>query len=280
MSFGLLDDNFHDNPKVLGLTHEELRLYVCSWSYNNRHRCAGRIPAAVAQALCRAHGVKPKAIAGLVKKRCWHEREDGYSIHDAQDWDYRRRSEAGRKAARARWGTDATADTSAMRSHPTTHAAPHAPSHSDRNASRVESPTPVPVTDTSGAVVTGTPVPTVLPGATHSGPHGPAAVQAAAEAGGWVGLFVRLSRDIAGTEPSGQLKARVGRECKRLEATVAEDVLSAAVERLVELNRQPNALEAIAGDIARERRGVRPGSRPAVVNPVDARIFGLARGTA
>lgn len=120
MAYAPIDDELNDNEKILGLSHEEFRLWVAglAWLYGKRKPGDYLIPRSVVTGLAASHGVKVKAISGLVKKLAWHETERGYEVHDADHHDYReKRSRAGKLAAEVRWS-----HTNAL------------PTHSDRNA--------------------------------------------------------------------------------------------------------------------------------------------------
>lgn len=82
MPWARLDDDFHDNGKILSLSHQAFRLYVCAITYSRRHRTEGGLTAAQVGALCRQQRIKPTAIAELVAATAWHVAPPGYRIHD------------------------------------------------------------------------------------------------------------------------------------------------------------------------------------------------------
>lgn len=82
MPWARLDDDFHDNGKILSLSHQAFRLYVCAITYSRRHRTEGVLTGAQVGALCRQQRVTVSGIADLLEAKAWH-REDGlYRIHD------------------------------------------------------------------------------------------------------------------------------------------------------------------------------------------------------
>jgi hypothetical protein len=83
-----LDDDFHDNAKILGLSHPAFRLYVCAITYCRRHRTGGFLSASAAWALCGQQRVGRGAVGELVARRAWHEdaARAGYRIHDFAEY--------------------------------------------------------------------------------------------------------------------------------------------------------------------------------------------------
>src|SRR5262245_6359459 len=81
-----LDDDFHDNGKILSLSHPAFRLYVCAITYCRRHRTEGLLTPDQADALCRQQRVPRGAVAELVERRAWHPEEAAYRIHDFADY--------------------------------------------------------------------------------------------------------------------------------------------------------------------------------------------------
>jgi hypothetical protein len=84
MPWARLDDDFHDNGKILGLSHQAFRLYVCAITYSRRHRTGGVLTASQVWALCGQQRVAKAAVQELVEHRAWHadEARSGYQIHD------------------------------------------------------------------------------------------------------------------------------------------------------------------------------------------------------
>jgi hypothetical protein len=120
MAWARLDDRFHQNAKVLSLTDAEFRLYVVAITYCASEHSDGRITRAALLALCRLHSVKPRAVDGLMSKRCIDRDAEGFRVHDFEEYaapDVRTaRSSAGRKGAEARWHVPSAGDGKPMAS--------------------------------------------------------------------------------------------------------------------------------------------------------------------
>jgi hypothetical protein len=126
MAWVYLDDQFPEHPKVIAAGPEAAWLYVCGLAYVKRHGTRGFISAAVLPRISDVSQPVRRANR-LVSVGLWRKRTDGepgYEIHDYDEWNRTAdaRSAAGRKAARARWGSK---DDGASASE----------SHSDRTAS-------------------------------------------------------------------------------------------------------------------------------------------------
>ena len=119
MAWLYLDDQFPDHPKVVAAGGDAAWLFVCGLAYCRRYNTEGFIPTAQVARLSDRKSVK-KLAAKLVTVRLWREVDDGYQVHDFSDWNRTNssRSEAGRKAAAARWNrdsADASRNADAMR---------------------------------------------------------------------------------------------------------------------------------------------------------------------
>lgn len=88
MPWARLDDDFHDNGKILSLSHPAFRLYVCAITYSRRHRSEGFLTASQVWALCGQQRVSRTVVRELVEKRAWHgdEAGAGYVIHDFTEY--------------------------------------------------------------------------------------------------------------------------------------------------------------------------------------------------
>jgi len=88
VTWAKLDDRFHQNPKVLAVSHGAFRLYVCTITYCRAHD-TGAIPVIACQGLARMHRVPYAAAtrdllaAGLFEVYG----HDGWAIHDYHDYD-------------------------------------------------------------------------------------------------------------------------------------------------------------------------------------------------
>lgn len=104
MPWVYLDDHFPDHPKVAAAGGDAAWLFVCGLAYSKRYATDGAIPRnQVARLTDRKNPLK---LAGtLVTVGLWETADDGFQVHDYSDWNRpaESRSEAGRKAAEARW---------------------------------------------------------------------------------------------------------------------------------------------------------------------------------
>lgn len=113
MAWVYLDDQFPDHPKVVLAGGDAAWLFVCGLAYCRRYSTGGEIPAAqVARLTDRRQPAK--LAAKLVEVGLWEVDGDRYQVHDYSEWNRseKSRSEAGRKAARARWDTQRNANAS------------------------------------------------------------------------------------------------------------------------------------------------------------------------
>ena len=173
MTWVKLDDGFEDHGKVATLSDAAHRLYVRAlcWSHKPVNaRSRGFIPRALLPEVARrSHGPKrlEKLAAelvgatggGMYEHGLWEATDDGWHIHDWErylpadgvpadpDEVRRKRSEAGRKGANARWQTHSEADGKRM-----------------ANAWQTDAPVPVPVP---------VPVPATNPSGLAAGPPTP-----------------------------------------------------------------------------------------------------------
>lgn len=103
-----LDTGFPDNPKILKLVstgrHKAVVVYVASLAWSGRQETAGVIPKA---ALPFLHGTRRDA-EHLVGARLWDEAENGWRIHDFDEYQIvtvsqEHRINAAKVAACKRW---------------------------------------------------------------------------------------------------------------------------------------------------------------------------------
>ena len=119
MPFVYLDDQFPDHPKVIRAGADAAWLFVCGLAYSRRYGTGGAIPTAQVSKLTTLRN--PLKLAGrLCAERLWEVIRDGFQIHDYDDWNRTAdsRSEAGRKAAHARWHGKSDAVRNANASNP------------------------------------------------------------------------------------------------------------------------------------------------------------------
>ncbi len=113
MPWARLDDRFHVNPKVVGLSIEAVGLYVLALSYCADQLTDGRVPGGWAKTL---GGSRAKRIIGeLVDHDLWQAVEGDWLVHDYLDFNppreqvLRERSElSAKRAAAGRRGAEAT----------------------------------------------------------------------------------------------------------------------------------------------------------------------------
>lgn len=104
MSWLHLDDQFADHPKIAQAGGDAAWLFVCVLLYCKRFDTEGFVPAAqVARLTDRKQPAR--LVTKLIAVQLLHETDGGYLVHDWSDWNRssQSRSEAGRKAAAARW---------------------------------------------------------------------------------------------------------------------------------------------------------------------------------
>lgn len=147
MSWLHLDDQFADHPKITQAGGDAAWLFVCVLLYCKRYDTEGFVPKAQVPRLTDRKQPQ-RLVAKLLAVQLLHETDGGYLVHDWSDWNRssQSRSEAGRKAAEARWAKhNATRNANASESH--TERIP------DADASGCTIPIPNPVT-TSVEIVT------------------------------------------------------------------------------------------------------------------------------
>lgn len=132
------------HPKVVELTDAEFRVWVEAIAYAAEHGTDGAIPAG----WFRRMRVSDDAVETLVRVGLLERNSDSYALHDylehqppASRWE--RASEAGRKAAAARWGgasrgaSDGADQTRGCESH----SGPHTSRNAERNATKTKTNT-------------------------------------------------------------------------------------------------------------------------------------------
>ena len=111
MTWANFDDNFADHPKTLGLSDGAFRLHVSAILYCSRHLTDGFVPKVKAPRL--TPNYKPSHLRELLQKGLWQGAGDEYELHDYLEWnrsresivsERARKSEAGRRGAKRRWG--------------------------------------------------------------------------------------------------------------------------------------------------------------------------------
>jgi len=99
-----LDDQFADHPKIAQAGGDAAWLFVCVLLYCKRFDTEGFVPAAQVPRLT-DRKQPTRLVTKLIAVELLHETDGGYLVHDWSDWNRssQSRSEAGRKAAAARW---------------------------------------------------------------------------------------------------------------------------------------------------------------------------------
>src|SRR5712692_10081664 len=84
MSWARLDDNVIDHPKIVGLSLEAECVFYRGCVYVNRQQSQGFIPAGALSHLARGKGPAQRMAiaAALVAAKLWHERPNGWEVHD------------------------------------------------------------------------------------------------------------------------------------------------------------------------------------------------------
>lgn len=159
MAWVYLDDQFPDHPKVAQAGGDAAWLFVCALCYARRFGTEGVIPKPQVARLSDRRGWR-KLADKLVEVGLFEDDGDSYRIHDWHDWNRGAgsRSEAGRKAAQARWDKerkrtdDAPTDASDEQANRNANASEsHSDPLSDADASGCTIPSPFPRDDSSTA---------------------------------------------------------------------------------------------------------------------------------
>lgn len=233
MAWARMDDDFHDHPKVEGLSLAAIGLWTVNltWAYRHRRTAAivGFIPEARVRKLAGRHYetlTRELTTAPPGKKHgLWEPAEGGFIIHNFARYlpkprDPQEASNSGRKGAAARWQSDSKQDGKEP---------PGEPQDSMANdGSRASAPaSPLP-TEQQVVLPEPTPVPTT------SGAQG-----TAADIGALVGEFIDHCRE----RPPSSFVARLGKEVRALalEGTGA-DAIRGGLSIVADRGLQPTAL--------------------------------------
>ena len=259
MSWAKIDDGFSDHPKVVGCSLQAIGLWTLCISWASGRKTGGVIPLALPQRFGDRTG---RATQELLRCGLWERSGDDIVIHDFGKYGppadlSAKRAEAGRAGGLAKQTAskpEAIARQTASSGNP------------------VPVPEPIPVPRTVLVAPTGaTTLPEVIPQALQDHEVGAGSTQGPGvrvkrgpirgeivrgpTAGDLVGAFVDACARI-GVEPIPRDKARVGRDCKELLAAgKSPELISAALERMVNRSRPVSALIGLVGEIERERAG-------------------------
>lgn len=123
MSWLKIDDGFTDNGKIEALSDRAFRLHVTGLCWCARNLTDGWLTARSAKALVALCSASKKHLDELVDRELWLPTGDGYSIKDYLEYNppaekvkaerrelSKKRREAGRKGAAARWQADGKGD--------------------------------------------------------------------------------------------------------------------------------------------------------------------------
>lgn len=94
MAWVALDDKFPHHPKIMALTDAEFRAWASALAYSQMYRTSGHIQKTSLQSIPRA---TPKIAASLVNAGLWHNNDDGWVIHDWDEYNPERRLKSDRQ---------------------------------------------------------------------------------------------------------------------------------------------------------------------------------------
>jgi hypothetical protein len=139
MSWVYVDDQASDHPKQEAAGAEACWLWACGLMWCNRAKTSrGNIPFARVRALYVpfTEAQSKRLAAVLVKVGLWHETDDGYLIHDYDQYQRLKdkRSESAKLASNKRWHNGSAPDASVMRGASVPHCVTQSESQSDGNA--------------------------------------------------------------------------------------------------------------------------------------------------
>ena len=88
MPWTRLDDRFHSNPKILGLSHRAFRLYVMALNWSVSELTDGRIPKYVVPLVLHDENSRARVLATfeLTDRSLWKPDYDGWLIHDFEHY--------------------------------------------------------------------------------------------------------------------------------------------------------------------------------------------------
>lgn len=122
MAWFKVDDGFYDNPKVVGIPHEAIALWLLAGTWASKQLTDGSVPAAMVGRL----GCSLDAAEALVEAGLWDRFNGDYQFHDWDDYQPTRadveerrrvRAEAGRKGGLKSGESRREANASANASH-------------------------------------------------------------------------------------------------------------------------------------------------------------------
>lgn len=148
MAWVYLDDHFPDHPKIVLAGGDAGWLWACGLAYVRRYATEGRIPKGQVPKL--SDRKNPARLAQrLVDVGLWLDEGEHYRYHDYGDWNKPQasRSEAGRKAAQARWAKEANRNANASADASETQSEPPYEDDADPDASECPPPQPPPSPD-------------------------------------------------------------------------------------------------------------------------------------
>lgn len=232
MAWARMDDDFHDHPKVEGLSLAAIGLWTVNLTWAYRHRRTAAIPGFIPEARVRKlAGKHYDTLTTELTTPCrgkqhglWEPTEGGFIIHNFHRYlpkprDPKEASEAGKKGAQQRWQSNSKQDGKQPSGEPSTDMA--------NDGSCASAPAyPLPTEPPSGGSSRPTPVPT------SSGEN-------AADIGALVAEFIDHCRE----RPPSQFVARIGKEVRALALDgTSPDAIRGGLSIVADRGLQPTAL--------------------------------------
>lgn len=102
MPWTRLDDRFHSNPKILGLSHRAFRLYVVALNWSVSELTDGKVPSYLVPMILHDENVRARVLATfeLTDRGLWEGSYDGWEIHD---FDHYQETSAKVQERRSKW---------------------------------------------------------------------------------------------------------------------------------------------------------------------------------
>ena len=89
MPWAKLDDGFYDHPKTLRIWRRcpgAVGLHARAISYCARHSTDGHIMAEIVEGLSPLQRDREQQVKALIEEKAWYQDEDGFVIHDYNDY--------------------------------------------------------------------------------------------------------------------------------------------------------------------------------------------------
>lgn len=121
MTWVRLDDGFVTHPRMVAAGKDGRALFIAGLCYCGKHSTDGRIPKAAIPMLAAQAGVRPATSKRLIDAGSWIDHDTEIEVHDFLEYNpsreqtterraeiSKKKAEAGRKGAQARWGDSKT----------------------------------------------------------------------------------------------------------------------------------------------------------------------------